>query len=106
MSLYLGGQPEGITGHDRCLLKILTAGAKKAIACKWLQTDTPTGGDWLEIIEEIQEMERLPIKTDKHCKIVKMEIIFDIFNFCYLDVLLLLFFFFFFGQKILKNCKR
>lgn len=31
---------------------------KKAITGKRLQTDPPTDGNWLEIIKEIQEMER------------------------------------------------
>ena len=54
-SLYLGDLPEGITRNDRHLLKIL----KKAIAHKWLQTDPPTLDNWLEVIAEIREMERL-----------------------------------------------
>ena len=33
--------------------------AKKAITCKWLQTDSPTVDNWLDIIKEIHEMERL-----------------------------------------------
>lgn len=35
-----------------------TAKKKKAITGKRLQTDPPTDGNWLEIIKEIQEMER------------------------------------------------
>lgn len=58
-TLYLGDLPEGITGHDRYLLKILIASAKKAIIRKWLQMDVPTVDNWVEVIREIHEMERL-----------------------------------------------
>ncbi len=52
--LYLGNLPDEITGSDRYLLKIFIAAAKKAI-----QTDPPMNDNWLEIIREIHEMERL-----------------------------------------------
>ena len=59
MSLYLGDLPEGITGNDKYLLKILTVAAKKAITRKWLQSSPPAVDNWKEIIKEIHEMERL-----------------------------------------------
>ena len=58
-TLYLGDLPEGMTGHDRYLLEILTASAKKAITHKWLQKDPPKVDNWVEVIREIHEMERL-----------------------------------------------
>ena len=60
MSLYLGDLPEGITGHDKYFLKILTVAAKKAITCKWLKPDPVD--NWLEIVVEIHEMERLTLQ--------------------------------------------
>ena len=51
--------PEEITRNDGYLLQILTAAAKKAITHKWLQTDLPTVDNWINIIKEIHEMERL-----------------------------------------------
>ena len=59
LSLYLGDMPEELTRNDKYLLKIFTAAAKKAITRKWLQTDSPTVDNWLDIIKEIHEMERL-----------------------------------------------
>ena len=56
---YLGDLPDDISNNDKYLLRILTVAAKKAITRKWLQTDPPTVQNWLEIIKEIQEMERL-----------------------------------------------
>ncbi len=77
-TLYLGDLPEAITGNDRYLLKILTVAAKKAITRKWLQTDPPTITNWLEIIKEIHEMERLTfllrLKNDLYCaRLEKMD---------------------------------
>ena len=61
VSLYLGDFPEELPRTDKYLLKILTAAAKKAITRKWLQADPPTIDNWLEIIKEIHEMERLTL---------------------------------------------
>lgn len=46
-------------GNDRYLLRVFTAAAKKAITCKWLQADRPSADDWLDIIKDIRERERL-----------------------------------------------
>ena len=62
MSLYLGDLPEGITGHNKYLLKILTVAAKKAITRKWLKPDPSTVDNWLEIVTEIHERERLTLQ--------------------------------------------
>ena len=35
------------------------AAAKKAITREWLQTEPPSVADWLQIISEIFEMERM-----------------------------------------------
>lgn len=59
MSLYLGDLPEGMSGNDKYLLKILTVAAKKAITRRWLQSIPPTVDDWKEIVKESHEMERL-----------------------------------------------
>ena len=57
--LYLGDLPDVVTGNDRYLMKIFMAAAKKAITRKWLQTEAPSVEDWLQIIFEIFEMERM-----------------------------------------------
>lgn len=59
LTLSLGDVPEGITRNTKYLLKIMIAASKKAIAHKWLQIDPPTIDDWLEIMKELHEMERL-----------------------------------------------
>lgn len=59
IALYLGDMSENIIGNDRYLFKLFTVAAKEAITRKWLQADPPTVDDWLNIIKDIHEMERL-----------------------------------------------
>lgn len=70
-TIYLGNLPPELTKSDKYLLSILLAGAKKAITRKWLCEDIPSIKDWIHIITEIYEMERLTfslrLSTDK-CK--------------------------------------
>ena len=57
--LYLGDLPDEITGSDRYLMKIFLAAGKKAITRKWLQNEPPNIDDWLQVISEILDMERM-----------------------------------------------
>jgi len=56
---YLGNIPTEINKQDRYLLQLLLAGSKKAITRRWLCKECPTISDWIEIVEEIYNMERL-----------------------------------------------
>ena len=58
--LYLCNFEEGnIRREDRYLIKILLVAGKKAITRKWGQVDTPTQGQWEELIEGIYVMEKM-----------------------------------------------
>lgn len=56
---YLGNIPNGTRKEDRYLLQILQAASKKAITRKWLNIDPPTSSQWIEITNEIYNMEKL-----------------------------------------------
>lgn len=58
---YLGNIPKGIRKEDRYLLQILQASSKKAITRKWLSIDPPTPSQWIEITNEIYNMEKLTL---------------------------------------------
>lgn len=57
--LFLSDLPDRMTENDKYLLRIMSAAAIKAITRKWLQSDPPTTSNWLEIMKEIHQMERL-----------------------------------------------
>lgn len=57
--IYLGNIPDGLDKQERYLLQILLASSKKAITRKWLSTECPTILDWIEIVQEIHNMETL-----------------------------------------------
>lgn len=57
--IYLGNVPQQLRKSDKYLLLILLVGAKKAITRKWLQEDIPSTLDWIQIVSEIYDMERL-----------------------------------------------
>ena len=57
--LYLGNfTPKNIHSRDRYLTGILLAASKKAITRKWLKEDPPTQRNWLDIVDEIHDMEK------------------------------------------------
>lgn len=56
--INLGNIPAGMHKQDRYLLQILLASSKKDTR-KWLSTECPTILDWIEIVKEIHNMERL-----------------------------------------------
>ena len=61
-ALYLGELEEWVTKEDQCLVKIILAASKKTITKNWLKIDRPSTKQWLSIVEEIKEMEKLTYK--------------------------------------------
>jgi hypothetical protein len=53
----LGEIPDNLHNREKYLLKVLLAASKKAFTRKWLQKDTPTVTQWIDIVEEIHHME-------------------------------------------------
>lgn len=62
VTLYLGHLEGKIQRKDQYLVKILLAAAKKAITKNWLKTEAPHQRQWMSLIEEILEMEKLTYK--------------------------------------------
>ncbi len=58
-TMYLGNLPAHLTLRDKYLLKILLATSKKALTRKWLQSEPPTKSEWLDIVTNVQNMERI-----------------------------------------------
>ncbi len=58
--LYLGNlKMNNVQCKDRYLVKILLVAAKKAVTRKQHKEDPPSLRLWLEIVDEIYDMERL-----------------------------------------------
>ena len=59
--------------RDKILLLILQVASKKAISRRWLKQDSPTIGEWLEVVRVIYKMEKLTyslrIQTDTFSRI-------------------------------------
>ena len=59
--------------RDKKLLLILLVASKKAISRRWLKQDSPTIGEWLDVVHDIYKMEKLSyslkIQTDKFSRI-------------------------------------
>ena len=64
--VYLGNIPTDLTNQDKYLLKILLVAGKKAITKKWLNKEPPTKTEWLVIVKEIYDMEKLTL-THRLC---------------------------------------
>lgn len=58
-AIYLGNTASCLLVQDRYLLKILLAARKKAVTQKWLQAVSPAETDWIDIVNTIQNMERM-----------------------------------------------
>lgn len=58
-AIYLGNIAAYLLVQDRYLLKILLAANKKAVTRKWLQAVPPAETDWIDIVNTIQNMERM-----------------------------------------------
>lgn len=69
-TIYLGNLDPHTPGRDKYLLKILLAASKKAITRSWLRAAPPAESDWIDIVTNIQNMERitfsLNLQTDKY----------------------------------------
>lgn len=70
---YLGNLPQGMQKLDKYLL--LLAVAKKAITRRWLCKDYPVLKDWIQVVNEIYDMERLTFslrlsvdKCNRYCE--------------------------------------
>lgn len=58
--LYLGNLTQDIIrGEDKYLVMVLLAASKKAVTRLWNKPNPPTQKQWLGIVEEIYEMEKL-----------------------------------------------
>lgn len=58
----MGHLEEKVQRKDQYLVKILLIAAKKAITKNWLKTEPPNHKQWLALVEEILEMEKLTYK--------------------------------------------
>lgn len=69
-AIYLGNIAANLTVKEKYLLKILLATSKKTVTRKWLQLEPPTKSEWLDIISNVQNMERmtfsLKLQMDKY----------------------------------------
>ena len=58
-TIYLGNLPYTLNAQDKYLLKILLVASKKAITRKWLVKEPPTKAEWMTVVKELYDMERL-----------------------------------------------
>ena len=58
-TVYLSNIAAHLLVRDKYLLKILLAASKKAVTRKWLQAEPPTETDWIDIVTDVQNMERI-----------------------------------------------
>ena len=57
--MYLGNLNQYVLVKDRYLIKILLVTCKKTITRRWYKTEPPAVNEWLEIIREVHNMERM-----------------------------------------------
>lgn len=57
--MYLGNLNQYVLAKDRYLIKILLVTCKKTITRRWYKTEPPAVNEWLEIIREVHNMERM-----------------------------------------------
>lgn len=71
-TIYLGNIPSTINSSDTYLINIMLTASKKAINRKWLSKEPPTQGDWIGIVKDIYNMEKLTfslnLQMDKFTK--------------------------------------
>lgn len=58
-TIYLGNIQTDFNAQDKYLLKILLVASKKAITKKWLEEIPPTKDEWITIVDNMFEMEKL-----------------------------------------------
>ena len=79
-TIYLGNIASHLPVRDKYLLKLLLAASKKTVTRKWLQATPPTGTDWIDIVTNIQNMERmtfsLSLRIDKYVQYCEKWIVF------------------------------
>ena len=51
--------------RDKYLLKILLAASKKAATQKWLQIEPPKKTNWTNIVNDVQNMERITFSLNQ-----------------------------------------
>ena len=64
VTIYLGNNVSCLSAPDKYLIKVLLAASKKAVTQMWLHPTPPTKTDWIEIVTDIQSMERLTFSLD------------------------------------------
>lgn len=57
--MFLGNIAEVVRGEDQYLTKILLTAARKAITRLWLKPNAPDKPQWINIVEDISQMEKL-----------------------------------------------
>ena len=63
--IYLGNIAAHLLRRDKYLLKILLAASKKAVTRKWLQIEPPAKTDWINIVNDVQNMERITFSLNQ-----------------------------------------
>ncbi len=58
-TIYLGNISPTISVTDKYLIKIMLVASKKAITRRWLSKESPSKEEWIGIVKEIYDMERL-----------------------------------------------
>ncbi len=59
-ALYLGLRPDTVKGFEsKYMYNILLLASKKAITRRWLTKDPPSVKDWIRVVQDIFEMEKL-----------------------------------------------
>lgn len=73
--MYLGNLNKHVVKDDRYLAKILLVTCKKAITRNWYKAEPPTTTQWMEIIREVYEMERMTyrIRLKEYVFVTKWE---------------------------------
>lgn len=60
-TLYLGNNTQSVLKEDMYLVNILCVACKKSITRNWYKSDTPSLGEWMEIVKEIYNMEEMTL---------------------------------------------
>ncbi len=58
-NIYLGNIPPTMNVADKYLIKIMLVASKKAITRRWLSKESPSIEEWIAIVKEIYDVEKL-----------------------------------------------
>lgn len=58
-TIYLGNISPTIRATDKYFIKIMLVASKKAITRRWLSKESPSKEEWIAIVKEIYDMEKL-----------------------------------------------